>query len=97
MFNNGIFAVGNSKTVFEYTEAVCKELMRCDKWTALQQIMYRIYKKYKHEIKLIKMETKYNDWSFEDDSVIWHCKKRYYPYMKYQKEFTKYYKPEIKV
>jgi hypothetical protein len=95
--NAGIFNIGCSIPTLTF---ICdwRERIRTNaKWGMGQLEFWNAFKDYQDEIELIKMSDKFNDLggsdrpnAFDDDSVMWHCKKAHFNHPKFQKEF-KYY------
>lgn len=71
-FQNGIYGFGNSPKTYKMIKDLERKIKDSTLWYDDQKQLYKRWKK--SGIKLIKLEKKYNDHHFEDDSIIWHCK-----------------------
>lgn len=98
-FQAGIFAVGYSdetmKFISEWSDIIQSDMY----WYADQKQLYLVYNKYSDNIKLIKMSRIFNDIGdstrtdvFDNNSVIWHCKKSHFYHERFRKEYLKYLK-----
>lgn len=58
-------------------------------WFQDQRCLYDAWVEYKDNIELLNLESKYNDWHFNNDAHIWHCK-NHVKDPKWLKEFNMY-------
>jgi len=94
-FNAGVFNIGYSEYTYRFICDWHKGFNNNMRWGMGQLEMWRAYLKNKNNIELIKIPESFNDLggrsnSFDDASVIWHCKGNHFNEDKYQKEFQKY-------
>ena len=97
--NAGIFNIGCSEETYNFICDWYERIKINDKWGMGQLEFWRVYKKYKNKIELIKINNKFNDLggldrpnAFNNDSVMWHCKKYHFNNKRFQKEFKYYLK-----
>lgn len=98
-FQAGVFAVGYSKDTVNYISEWNKIIQVSHRWYEDQKQLYLLYVKYSDDIQLIKMDKRFNDIgdsskkdSFNDGSVIWHCKKLHFKNKRFRKEYLEYLK-----
>ena len=88
-FQNGIYGLGNSPKTYEMIKDLERKIKDSTVWYDDQKQLYKRWKK--SGVRLIKLEKKYNDHHFEDDSIIWHCKLKHKDSNKtWNKEFGYY-------
>jgi len=89
-FQAGIHIFGNSTNIRKYYKAFMDELG--DRWEfkSGQAAIYTVYLKFKDKIRLVQMPEKYNDSTFKEDSIIWHCKFSHFAETPFQNEFKNY-------
>lgn len=95
--NAGIFNIGCSESTYNFTKTWYEGLSNNPRWGQGQVELWRAYQKHKDAVDLIKMPLKFNDLGdrdnpnmFDDNSVMWHCKRNHFNNEKFQNEF-KYY------
>lgn len=98
-FQAGVFAIGYSDVTLEYISKWNSTIQASPRWFEDQKHLYLIYKKYSKKIELIKMSKEFNDVgskgkkdAFDDDSTVWHCKKKHFYNDKFRKEYLNYLK-----
>lgn len=89
-FQIGVFGLGNSLATRNYIIDVKNKLNDIETWCDDQTVMYRVYKKHKKHISIVRLNKRYNDSKFKNESVIWHCKSSHFNEEKYQREYKKY-------
>jgi hypothetical protein len=92
-FQGGVFVLGAG----EKTKQYCRDILRgletipvsdVDRWYAPQLLAYTCIGG--SGIDTIPLSKKYNDCTFDDESIIWHCKSGHFNEAKYQKEYQYY-------
>ncbi len=98
VFNTGVVAVGYSEITLKMLNFASKNAINNPSWFADQYYLYKAYTKYKNEINLInlKHQVKWHDIgglpnSFNNESIIWHCKNNHFNESPYKEEYN-YYK-----
>lgn len=94
-FQGGVFILGAGARTVWYCQAIIDKLKNIseddnDRWYAPQLLAYTEIRA--AGIESIQLSQKFNDSTFKDDSVIWHCKSSHFNEDKYQKEYKKYLK-----
>jgi len=86
----GVHIFGNSPEIKEYYKAFMDDLG--DEWAFHygQGAIYTVYLKFKDKIRLVQMDTSYNDTKFGKKSIAWHCKHGHLKEKVFRKEFKKY-------
>ena len=93
-FQGGVFVLGAGKKSEKYCGAISAKLktMKSDnaeeRWYAPQTYAYSYVAL--SGLSIVPMDMRYNDSTFMDDSVIWHCKSSHFADPKYQKEYQHY-------
>lgn len=90
-FQVGVFSIGRSLPIKNMIIEWDKKTQEDNKyWFAEQKALYTSYIKFKDYIQFVDMDIKFNDHTFCDDSVIWHCKGHHFRESVFQKEFRYY-------
>ena len=72
IFNTGVMAIGRSPETEELVANWLRGVMKAKKWLDDQRYLWKVWKK--SVVRLIPLETKFNDNHFDRESVIWHGK-----------------------
>jgi hypothetical protein len=89
--NAGVFTIGNSQVCQKFITHWHKRIAKGKKWGDGQLEFWRGFKKFKDNIELVDIGFKYNSAGhFNDDYVVWHCKKGHFDREKYQVEYQEY-------
>jgi len=91
--NAGVFTIGYSVITHKFISDWYNKIKIGHKWGDGQLVFWRIFKKYmqKKQIKMIDLSLKFNSTGkFNDEYVIWHCKKGHFDREKYQVEYQDY-------
>jgi len=87
-FQAGIFAIGKSPNVVKMIDEYDKRVQRNVYFLAEQQMLYEAW--HGSDVSLVEMGSEFNDWHFDDQSTIWHCKANHFTEKKYQKEYRRH-------
>lgn len=87
-FQAGIFALGKSENVIRYIEKYDRMVQGNVYFLAEQQMLYESW--IGSGVDLVELDGRFNDWHFDDQSAIWHCKANHFHETKYQLEYKRY-------
>jgi hypothetical protein len=92
--NAGVFTIGYSAITHKFITTWYNEIKVGHKWGDGQLVFWKIFKKYMHrkDIKLTDITFKFNSAGakFNEEYVVWHCKKAHFDREKYQVEYKEY-------
>lgn len=89
--NAGVFNIGYSDITYNFISEWYERIKVNKKWGDGQLEFWRTFVKYLENIKLIDITLKYNSvGNFNDEYIVWHCKKGHFDRSKYQIEYKKY-------
>lgn len=85
----GVFGVGNSDATINMISDYKQRVDNTPYFMGEQRFLYECLKEHTN-VKHIQLDKKFNEWDFNNDSYIWHCKAKHFNNIKYQKEYKKY-------
>lgn len=88
-FQAGVFALGNSPEIVAMVRAWKRKIEALNRWYADQQWLYKITKAH-DKVQHIDLPQRFNDWTFQPDSTIWHSKGAYFEDETFQREYQLY-------
>lgn len=90
--NAGVFNIGYSKETYDFICDWYNRIKVNKRWGQGQLEFWRAFKSYRNsKIKMIELPLKYNSTGkFNDEYIIWHCKKGHFNRIPYQVEYKKY-------
>jgi len=89
--NAGVFNIGYSKETHSFINSWYQAIKVNKKWGQGQLEFWRVFRTYRKRIKMVELPMKFNSIGhFNDEYIIWHCKKGHFEREKYQVEYQKY-------
>jgi hypothetical protein len=91
--NAGVFSIGYSEISCEFINKWYNRIKTGKKWGDGQLEFWRAFKTYmkKNQIKLVDLSLKFNSTGkFNEEYVVWHCKKGHFDRERYQVEYKDY-------
>ena len=89
--NAGVFTIGCSDITKQFINHWHGRISRGKKWGDGQLEFWRGFQKFRKKIEMIELSLKYNSTGhFNDEYVVWHCKKGHFNREKYQVEYKDY-------
>lgn len=101
-FQAGVYVVGNGEPIKKWiTDIMTAERKHLNKkgaeldghgsphWFVSQELLYTCFLN-NDGITRLQLSTRFNDCTFDKNSVIWHCKSSHFNEKKYQKEYKRY-------
>jgi hypothetical protein len=89
--NAGVFNIGYSKETYDFICEWYNRIKVNKRWGQGQLEFWRAYKRHRDKVKMIELSLKYNSTGkFNDEYIIWHCKKGHFDRVKYQEEYKDY-------
>lgn len=89
--NAGVFTIGCSDPCKNFIQHWHRRIARGKKWGDGQLEFWRGFKKFRGKIKMVELPLSLNSTGhFNEEYVVWHCKKGHFDHKRYQEEYNDY-------